>query len=153
MEPVFRERRSLRLMGVALTGDGVAPFILLLWVKFSALRASVPDPVDPHILYGVWRKTSAGGRTEYAYMVGVETATSEPAPGGLETWELPPGHCAVFTSTADMTRVVRAYHDIGSWFESGTIKPATDGYVVEVYDSTQPIDEDYTVEIWEGLAD
>lgn len=152
MEPAIRERRRIGVTGFTLEGEENSPYFLQLWVKLSGRIADIPGRVNPEVLYGVWRKESRDGELRLTYMAGVETGAVAPAPPGMETWDLPPAPCAVFSPRGDMGKIVDFYQSIQEWFEAGAREPAPEGYVMEVYDTRQPLDAGYRVEIWEELA-
>ncbi len=147
MNPEIGQRRRLHLTGLTLEGAAMSPYILQLWIKLSGKIMAVSGKVNPEVLYGVWRKGSENGDQRLTYMVGVETHPGGPVPGEMEAWDIHPALCAVFSPRGDIGKIVGSYQEIEGWFEGSSRGSAASGYVVEIYDTRQALDDRYLVEI------
>jgi predicted transcriptional regulator YdeE len=153
MEPEFLERPRRLIAGIELPPGAPPPYILQLWIRLGTVMKNISNLIDPDVMYGVWRKLDRGGEIDFIYLVGTQVHSTDQGEG-IEVWELPAAPCAVFRPTGDMGKITRSFGDIRSWFEgeSNPHRPVRDGFTTEVYDTRQPLDERYLVEIWEELA-
>jgi len=151
MEPKISTRRAMKIAGLELPKGEMSSYILQLWVKLNTKISSIPYQVNPHILYGVYKGEKVGDEVKYTYLVGVEVESIKELPEGVSVWEIYPAECVVFFPRGHIGNVVQSYGKIREWFKTSEYEPRDEGYILEVYNTQQDLNENYVVEMWKEL--
>lgn len=120
-------------------GERLSACILYAWVALAARRGAIECVENPHILYGMWvHKEGAPA----SYVVGLQASSEAPVPGGMVAVDVPAADYAVFRHKGQIGAIAETYGRLDRWFQESGARhmPAP---VLEVYDTTQPITEDY----------
>ncbi len=150
METKISTRRAMKIVGLELP-EKMEPYILQLWIKLNTMMASVPNQVNPHMLYGIYKGEMVGDKIHYSYMVGIEVTDIIEVPVGMSLWEIPPAECVVFFPRGHIGNVVQTYTKIKDWFKTSEYEAHDEGYILEVYNTQQDLNENYVVEIWKEV--
>jgi len=150
METKMFTRHAMKIVGLELP-EKMEPYILQLWIKLNTMMASIPNQVNPHILYGVYKGEMVGDKIHYSYLVGIEVTDTIELPEGMSLWEIPPAECVVFFPRGHIGNVVQTYAKIKDWFKTSEYEAHDEGYILEVYNTQQDLNEDYVVEIWKEV--
>ena len=151
MEPKIFTRRAMEIVGLELPKGEMSSYILQLWVKLNSKIASIPNQVNSHLLYGIYKGEKVKDKIEYTYLVGVEVKDIEKIPEGLSLWKIYPAECVVFFPHGHIGKVVQTYKEMKDWFETSEYEPVDEGYILEIYNTQQDLNENYIVEIWKEL--
>lgn len=117
METKMSTRRAMKIVGLELP-ENIGPYILQLWIKLNTMMASIPNQVNPHLLYGVYRGEMVGDKIQYNYMVGIAVPDAKKLPEGMALWEIPPAECVAFFPRGHIGNVVQTYAKIKDWFKT-----------------------------------
>jgi RNA polymerase sigma factor (sigma-70 family) len=140
---------SFRVVGVELSDAGAVPYLILYsWVALCARLRRVKAKVDPHILYGVWYRKP--GAEVASYVVGVEVAESGEPPDGMVAYTVPESTYVVVRHKGSIGRISATYESIWKWMAE-TRSEHHEAATFEVYDTTQPLSDDYEVPIYEPI--
>lgn len=151
MEPKISTRRAMKIVGLELPKGEMSSYILQLWVKLNSKIASIQNQVNPHVLYGIYKGEKIKDKIEYTYLVGVEVKDVEELPEGLSLWKIYPAECAVFSPHGHIGKVVQTYEKMREWSETSEYELVDEGYILEVYNTQQDLNENYVVEKWKEL--
>ena len=151
MEPKISTRRAMKIVGLELPKGEMTSYILQLWVKLNSKIASIQNQVNPHVLYGIYKGEKIKDKIEYTYLVGVEVKDVEELPEGLSLWKIYPAECAVFSPHGHIGKVVQTYEKMREWSETSEYELVDEGYILEIYNTQQDLNENYVVEIWKEL--
>lgn len=151
MEPKISTRRAMKIVGLELPKGEMSSYILQLWVKLNSKIASIQNQVNPHVLYGIYKGEKIKDKIEYTYLVGIEVKDVEELPEGLSLWEIYPAECAVFSPHGHIGKVVQTYEKMREWSETSEYELVDEGYILEVYNTQQDLNENYVVEKWKEL--
>ncbi len=148
MEPRIVERPALHLAGFELeNGEPKSYLILQAGVALAARARLIEHVVEPELLYGVWLRRPGA---EPSYVVGFEVEVGSAQPEGLATAVVPACRFASFTHRGGLGGVAGTYERIAKWMaDSGA--EHEEAATVEVYDTRQPIDDEYVVEVLEPI--
>jgi len=150
MDPEIVTTADIHLVGVEYPGAGARPYLIMnAWFALCARIAAVPEPLEPHVLYGAWHR--APGADEPGYLVGVRVPASAEPPAGLAALPIPGGRYVRLDHRGGMHAIGRGYDRIMAWMRE-TTATHREGPTFEVYDTRQPIDDDYAVSIYEPIA-
>jgi predicted transcriptional regulator YdeE len=69
----------------------------------------------------------------------------------VSVWEIPPAKCVVFFPQGHIGKVVQTYEKIREWFKTSEYEPRDEGYILEVYNTRQDLNENYVVEMWKEV--
>jgi predicted transcriptional regulator YdeE len=150
METRISTRRAMKVAGLVLP-EKMEPYVLQLWIKLNTKIASIPNQVNPHVLYGIYKGERVGDKVHYTYMVGIEVKEAQVLPEGVSLWEIPSSECAVFSPRGHIGNVVQMYKHIRVWFQTSEYEPRDEGYILEVYNTQQELNENYVIEMWKEL--
>ncbi len=148
MEPRIVERGPLHLVGVELeNGEPKSYLILQAWVALAARARRIERVIEPDVLYGVWLRRPAA---EPSYLVGVEVEEGSPPSEGLAAATVPACRFASFAHRGSLGSIAATYEQMARWMaESGS--EHAEAATIEVYDTRQPIDDEYVVEVLEPI--
>lgn len=150
METKISTRRAMKVAGLVLP-EKMEPYFLQLWIKLNTKIASIPNQVNPHVLYGIYKGERVGDKVHYTYMVGIEVKDAQALPEGVSLREIPSSECVVFFPRGHIGNVVQMYKHIREWFQTSEYEPRDEGYILEVYNTQQELNENYVVEMWKEL--
>lgn len=153
MEPKILERREMKIAGLELPEGEMPSYILQLWVKLNAKISSIPNKVNPHILYGVYKGEKIGDEIKYTYLVGVEVEDIKELSEELSVWEIYPAECMVFYPQGHIGQIIQIYDKMRKWFKTSEYEPVDEGYILEVYNTQQELNENYVVELWKEFKE
>jgi AraC family transcriptional regulator len=131
MEHQITERPGITVLGMKYRGAPGNPEIPKLWDRFIPRENEIQHRSDPHVGYGIMGRYDQATNT-FDYLAGVPVTKTDDIPDGMETWELPAGKYAVFTTCLktlhrDMDTIY------GQWFPNSGYQHA-DTPDFELYD-------------------
>lgn len=139
MEPETVSQGAFRAVGIRLDDGGrLSACILYAWIALASRRDQVSGMVNPSIVYGMWLHD----KPEPAYFAGFEVSVGAPVPEGMVAIDVPAGSYALFRHHGHVGRIGETYSRADRWFEEAGAPHCTRP-VLETYDTTQPITEDY----------
>lgn len=97
MEHTIKQKPAFTVVGMKHRGAPGNPEIPKLWDRFIPLEQQIKHRAEPHIGYGVMGRYDPATNT-FDYMAGVPVTSTDDIPDGMETWQLPAGKYAVFTT-------------------------------------------------------
>jgi AraC family transcriptional regulator len=90
------ERPTLTVVGLAIKTRPMSPEIPALWPRFVARIDGIPNPLEPHVSYGVM-KYEAGATPVLHYLAAVSVAGAGKVPEGMTRMTLLAGTYARFS--------------------------------------------------------
>ena len=153
MEPKVVELGEFIVAGLDLPATCQNPALILYgWVAFARRLASIPDQTDQARILGLWH---VGGDGECRqYMVGVQVDRIDSLPDGLRAVTVPAGRYLRVVQTGDVGQIGATYGAIRQWVEMHPheLGPNRTAPVLEVYDTRQPVDDAYQLEVYQPLG-
>jgi predicted transcriptional regulator YdeE len=150
MEPAVVEKHGFRIVGLEMADAGArAPLIMQLWVALAPKAHLIRDQVEPHVLYGVWWRRP--GATGPSYVVGFRVRSGATVPAGMVAVEVPPSRYVMLAHKGSLGHVSASYERIMQWGREQGVQWGGRGVTHEVYDTSQPISDDYTVPVYEPI--
>ncbi|MCP3062536.1 GyrI-like domain-containing protein [Myxococcus sp. K38C18041901] len=130
---------GLQLVGLKVVGrrSELSHRVPLAWTELVARLDSVPNAVNPDVLYGVFPesdhlKESVDG--VYTYSVCVQVSHLGPVPEGMSARELPPREYAMATALGDASAIGAAYMGLAKWEEEQERKTDVGAECIERYE-------------------
>ncbi|GEN13163.1 Predicted transcriptional regulator YdeE, contains AraC-type DNA-binding domain [Myxococcus fulvus] len=111
---------GLQLVGLKVVGrrSELSHRVPLAWLDLVARLDSIPNAVNPDVLYGVFPESDhLKERVDgvYTYSVCVQVSRLGPVPEGMNARELPPREYALATARGDATAIGAAYMRLAQW--------------------------------------
>lgn len=129
------------------------PLMIYAWIALAARRHEIVDVVDPHLLFGVWHRTSDHqGQGNNACLVGCRVGRVSNVPEGLVALNVPACRFAVFEHRGHIGGIGATYERIHEWCRGrpkATERPSSGVGAIEIYDTNQALTGDYRFPILE----
>ena len=150
MEPKIVSRDAIKLVGIEFEDSFEKAYLIMnMWVALGPKLHLIKHPVEPHILYGVWH--TKPGASKPVYLVGVQVTAFEDIPDGMVGLTVPAGRFVMLAHQGNMGAVGATYEAIMKWMHD-TGAQHNEAATLEVYDTTQPLSDDYRVPIYEPIV-
>lgn len=153
MEPTIVELSEFVVAGLDLPATSQNPALILYgWVALARRLALIPGQVDPARILGMWHLTGEG--TCRQYLVGVQVAVAHDLPEGITAVTVPAGRYLRHVQVGDVGHIGEAYAAIQQWVQMHPheLGPSMNAPVVEIYDTRQPVNDAYRLEILQPLG-
>jgi len=150
--PRFAHKESFRVIGISCLSTLRNNTIPALWDEFNKICGTIPGMVEPHTALGICYYEKMEDMTEdtpFTYLAGMEVVSTQEAPAGLESRDVPAADYAVFEHQGSLDTLQQTYASIyEDWFpQSGYQRKVADDF--ELYDSRFQFGKPESVmEIW-----
>ena len=148
-EPEIVEHPAFNVVGIELPDPERKPYhVTYAWAALCPKMSAIKHQVHPERLYGIWYKKP--GEEKHSYLVGVRVKELEDVPAGMMTSAVPAGKFARVVHVGRIGAIPITYRAVTEWMRKTGAKNA-DAPTFEIYDTTQPLTDEYKVLVHEPI--
>ena len=148
-KPEVVEYESFNVVGIELPDAERKPYLITYaWAALCPKMSSIKQQVHPERLYGLWYKKP--GAEKHSYLVGVEVKELEDVPAGMVTCTVPAAKFVRVVHVGRIGTIPLTYRAVTEWMRETGARHA-DAPTFEIYDTTQPLSNDYKVLVHEPI--